>query len=154
MSTIKAYRLLKRKWSVHAFDGEGSRLYGGRWNSKGIACVYTADCESLSILETIVHLSSGRHLHDWCMYEIELEERQLLKLEHSALSANWFETPAPFENTVIGDDWVQSNDSVGLILPSAVARRDNNIMLNPAHPDFDSVVKSAREINFFLDGRL
>jgi len=29
-------------------DGEGSRLYGGRWNSKGRAVVYTAGSQSLA----------------------------------------------------------------------------------------------------------
>ena len=40
MSTVRGYRLVKRKWLQTAFDGEGARLYGGRWNSKGKAGVY------------------------------------------------------------------------------------------------------------------
>ncbi|MGL6251681.1 MAG: RES family NAD+ phosphorylase, partial [Billgrantia desiderata] len=40
MSAVRGYRLVKRKWLQAAFDGEGARLYGGRWNSKGKACIY------------------------------------------------------------------------------------------------------------------
>ncbi|MBR9800120.1 MAG: RES domain-containing protein, partial [Gammaproteobacteria bacterium] len=28
---VRGYRLVKRKWLKTAFDGEGARLYGGRW---------------------------------------------------------------------------------------------------------------------------
>ncbi|WP_144431164.1 RES family NAD+ phosphorylase, partial [Pseudomonas syringae pv. coryli] len=51
---IAVYRLVKRKWLAQAFDGEGAKLYGGRWNSKGNACVYCAGSESLALLEVLV----------------------------------------------------------------------------------------------------
>ena len=31
----RAWRLIKRKFADHAFDGEGSRLYASRWTSPG-----------------------------------------------------------------------------------------------------------------------
>ncbi|MGO3217864.1 MAG: RES domain-containing protein, partial [Halomonas sp.] len=37
MNEVNAYRLIKRKYQDNAFDGEGARLYGGRWNSPGNA---------------------------------------------------------------------------------------------------------------------
>lgn len=154
MSSIKAYRLLKRKWSSAAFDGEGAKLHGGRWNSVGKACVYLAECESLSILETLVHLPTRMDLHDWCMYQLEIDESSLLRLDATSLPNNWFKTPAPEENAELGDEWLSSMSSVGLLLPSTIARRDNNIMLNPVHPDYTSVIKTAKEIKFFVDSRL
>ncbi len=154
MSSIKAYRLLKRKWASAAFDGEGARLHGGRWNSIGRPCVYLAECESLSILETLVHLPTRMELDQWCMYELEIDESALMRIEASNLPRHWFKNPAPEENAALGDDWLLSKSSVGLMLPSTVARRDNNIMLNPAHPDYNSVVKTATEIKFFVDSRL
>jgi len=38
----KSWRILKSAHAATAFDGEGARLYGGRWNSPGTAVVYTA----------------------------------------------------------------------------------------------------------------
>ena len=56
---ITVYRIVKTKWAETAFDGEGARLFGGRWNSKGQSCVYLAGSESLAILEILVHLDNS-----------------------------------------------------------------------------------------------
>src|SRR4051812_39608086 len=38
-----------------AFSGTGSRLYGGRWNSKGVTVAYASATLSLAALEFLVH---------------------------------------------------------------------------------------------------
>ena len=48
------YRLCKAVYS--ALDGEGARLWGGRWNSAGRPMVYAAASPSLAVLEVLVHL--------------------------------------------------------------------------------------------------
>ena len=53
---IEAWRITKSADIRKAFSGEGSRLYGGRWNSKGIAVVYVAATRSLAMLEILVHM--------------------------------------------------------------------------------------------------
>jgi RES domain-containing protein len=35
-------------------DGEGARLYGGRWNSPGVRVAYAADSPALAVLEVLV----------------------------------------------------------------------------------------------------
>lgn len=55
MVTI-SYRVVKEKYRGSAFDGEGARLYGGRWNCKGVPVVYTSDSLALCSLEIFVHL--------------------------------------------------------------------------------------------------
>lgn len=54
-----AWRLDGPSLAKQAFvglDGEGARLYGGRWNSPGRPMVYTAANPSLVALEMLVHL--------------------------------------------------------------------------------------------------
>jgi len=41
-----------------AFEGDGARLYGGRWNHPGAAVVYAAETVSLAVLEFFVHLDA------------------------------------------------------------------------------------------------
>ena len=53
---ITAWRIVKAKHKKRAFDGEGARIAGGRWNKIGTPMVYTADSLALAALELIVHL--------------------------------------------------------------------------------------------------
>jgi RES domain-containing protein len=36
----------------------------------------------------------------------------------------------------IGSDWIKSQSSVGLIVPSAIVPEEQNCLLNPLHPLF------------------
>ena len=55
---IKAVRLVSPRYADIAFDGEGARRYGGRWNSKDTSMVYAAS--SLAALEMLVHRKGRR----------------------------------------------------------------------------------------------
>ena len=52
------WRLVKQRHIATAFDGEGARLYGGRWNSRGTPMVYLSASLSLAALELFMHLSA------------------------------------------------------------------------------------------------
>lgn len=46
-----AWRITTSSDGTRAFSGDGARLYGGRWNSKGVRVVYLADYVSAAALE-------------------------------------------------------------------------------------------------------
>src|SRR6266581_3394495 len=48
------WRITTAAFARSAFSGEGARLYGGRWNPKGVPIVYTAASQSLALLEMLV----------------------------------------------------------------------------------------------------
>jgi RES domain-containing protein len=52
---MRAYRLCRARYP--AYDGEGARRAGGRWNSKGTRILYMSENRSLSVLEVLVHLT-------------------------------------------------------------------------------------------------
>lgn len=52
----RAWRLVKQKHAATAFDGDGARLFGGRWNAPGSRVIYTSTTLSLAALEILVHL--------------------------------------------------------------------------------------------------
>ncbi len=53
----------------------------------------------------------------------------------------------------MGDEWVQSQSSAVLEVPSVIVKRESNYLLNPAHTDFSSVVMGEPE-PFTFDERL
>jgi RES domain-containing protein len=138
---LRVYRAFERKHEATAFSGEGARLYGGRWNSVGTAVIYTASTFSLALLEIMVNASTPRILPDMVYAPMDIpSEIRLDVLDTAALPRNWFGSPAPPECQVAGDSWVNRGETVGLVVPSAVARIDTNVLLNPAHPDFVRIV--------------
>ncbi|CAM3800316.1 RES family NAD+ phosphorylase [Vreelandella rituensis] len=154
MTEITAYRLIKRKYLESAFDGEGARLYGGRWNSPGNACVYVAGAESLALLEIMVHLESYRLLNAYALLRLTLPSGSILSVGAEDLPGNWQEAPAPAETAELGDGWLASGQSLALALPSVVVPREFNYMLNPAHPLFDQTVAVAGALPFQPGPRL
>jgi len=154
MSQRLVYRLVKHKWLGSAFDGEGARRYGGRWNSRGRPCIYLAGSESLAILEVMVHLQDYRVLQHYTLIEIQLPDDGILQLPREQWPADWYEEPAPASTAQLGDTWLASQTSLALAVPSVVVPRELNYLLNPTHPDFSQVVQSARHIDFAPDQRL
>ncbi|GEK49968.1 RES family NAD+ phosphorylase [Vreelandella venusta] len=154
MSEVSAYRLVKRKFQETAFDGEGARLYGGRWNSPGNACVYVASTESLALLEIMVHLESYQLLNAYALLRLTLPADSILGVGEADLPDNWREAPAPAETADLGDGWLDSGQSLALAIPSVVVPREFNYMLNPEHPLFDQVITTAEALPFQPDPRL
>lgn len=154
MSTIRAYRLVKRKWRQAAFDGEGARLYGGRWNSKGKACVYLAGSASLAMLEVMVHLDDYQLLEHYTLLEVVLQKSTVMSLSTESLPKDWAVEPAPASTAEIGDNWLESQSSLALAVPSAVVPRERNYLINLQHAHFQALVDSATEIAFTPDKHL
>jgi hypothetical protein len=58
---MRVYRLAKARHAGSSLDRSGAKTHGGRWNSKGVALVYTSDTVSLAALELLVHLHRSEH---------------------------------------------------------------------------------------------
>ena len=56
---IRAWRIVQMRFTDRAFEGEGARLFGGRWNRRGTPIIYTAESLSLAMLEILVNLDSA-----------------------------------------------------------------------------------------------
>ena len=147
------WRITKATRAATAFDGEGARLHGGRWNSPGMAVVYTAGSQSLAVLELLVHLQASRLLAAYVSIRATFDTRLVETIDTTAMPPNWRRYPAPVALRQIGDRWIAERRSAILQLPSAIVQAESNYLLNPQHPDFRSVV-IARAEPFELDSRL
>ena len=150
---ITAWRIVKRKRAGTAFTGEGARRYGGRWNSIGVAIVYTAESQSLATLEMLVHLDSSELLESYVAFEVTINESLVTKVGASQLPANWRSDPPPLKVREVGDRWARALNSAVLQVPSAILPAEHNFLLNPRHPDFAKLV-FAKPSPFRLDPRL
>ncbi len=146
--------MVKKKRADNAFDVEGARLYGGRWNSKGKSCIYLASTPSLALLEIMVHLDDYSLLSSYILCQITIPDTLLLELDHSSLPKNWKDDPAPPSTAQIGDEWLLEQSSLALYVPSTILPIENNILLNPEHPECTEVLKTIKEIDFSPDPRL
>jgi RES domain-containing protein len=147
------WRIVKSRHASTAFDGEGARLYGGRWNSPGTRMVYTASSVSLAVLEVLVYLDKASLLSSYSLISARFDDALVECLERSKLPDGWRAFPAPPELQEIGDEWVKSRGSSVLEVPSAVVERESNYLINPAHPDFASIGVGEPE-PFTFDERL
>jgi RES domain-containing protein len=134
--SVRTYRIVKSKYAATAFDGEGARRFGGRWNSPGVAMVYTSATLSLAVLEILVQLQTEAVLSAYVVYTVEISNQQIEILDRSRLSPRWRSFPAPAELRALGDDWTRRATSVALRVPSAVLGTEDNYLLNPLHPAF------------------
>lgn len=151
---ITLYRIVKEKWQESAFDGEGARLHGGRWNSIGRSAVYVAASESLAILEILVHLKHTKALENYVLFTLELDESDALVLENDDLPDNWNEEPAPLQTAEIGDQWLSSYSSLALAIPSVIVPREQNYVLNTKHPGYPKLITTAKKHQISFDTRL
>lgn len=133
MNTI--WRIVTARFADNAFSGEGARLFGGRWNRKGLPMVYTADSRSLALLEMMVQDDPlrARYLLIPAFLPSEVSLREL---EVAELGEDWRALSSRDRLQAIGNDWLQARESCMLSVPSAVVPAERNFLINPLHPDF------------------
>jgi RES domain-containing protein len=136
---LTGWRIVKKRYAVNAFDGEGARLFGGRWSSPGVTVVYVASTRPLAVLEMAVHLDRSTLLASFVLLPCEFDERLLTTLDKADLPVHWRRDPAPPELAVIGNAWVTAARAAVLAVPSAIIEDETNFLLNPAHPDFSKI---------------
>ena len=140
---------------AHApLDGEGPRLYGSRWTPRGRAAVFASATLSLAALERFVHTDPDLEPTDLVAVEIEIKaSNRAESVADSSLPSNWRAYPAPVVLTTIGERWLRGARAVALSVPSVVVPSERNIIINPAHGDFDTVTVASIE-PFSFDPRM
>ncbi len=151
---IVAWRLTKARHAAIAFDGEGARLEGGRWNPKGIPVVYLSDHPALAALEAFIHLKGAVTKIEFVMYRVEIPiELPVLELTVADLPAGWRNEPLSPQTMAVGEKWVQEGKAAILKVPSVLVPAAANLVLNPRHKDFPKIRIGPAE-KFSFDPRM
>jgi RES domain-containing protein len=147
------WRIVPEDQAATAFDGEGARLYGGRWNSIGVSLVYASEHQSLAALEARVHIDKTKMRRLYKCFAFHFDENLMEVFRVGGLPKDWQQEPPPPSLQLLGDNWVKSGASVIRAVPSVVIPKELNYLINPKHPDF-AKLKIEKPTDFAFDQRL
>lgn len=136
---MRLYRLCKEVHSADVLQGQGGLIDWGRWHSRGRRIVYCATVEALAVLEVRVNLGSETPAARYVMHTLELPDEDVTEIAWELLPANWNAVPSRADSQKVGDEWLSSVRSLGLLVPSVHSRTDFNVLLNPAHSSHERV---------------
>lgn len=124
-----------------ALDGEGARIFGGRWNSPGRPMIYTASSAALAVLEVRVHLDLPLDMvpRDFQLMSIELGDTDIEEIPSGGIDDPMF----------YGDRWLREARSPAIRVPSIIVPEEWNLLINPLHPTARNIkIVSRRPFRF------
>jgi RES domain-containing protein len=137
----QVYRVLRAAYARTPFGGEGAYRYGGRWSSPGVRLSYASEHQSLALLEYFVHLDKDDPPGDLVLATADIpDELTRERVTVAELPANWRDPAAPPALAHFGDGFALRGEYCLLLVPSVLAPNENNVLLNPAHPDSKKIV--------------
>jgi RES domain-containing protein len=150
---MRLWRICRRRYAAEATTGEGARLYGGHWNSRGLRVVYASTSLALAAIETFVNIEPNLQPKDLVSIEGEIpDDIEIGRLDPTKLPAKWYETRSEGLRR-FGDEWIRSGQTVALLVPSAAIRGEWNVLLNPDHGN-SCRIKIGKAQPFEFDARM
>lgn len=150
-SAMTVYRIGDPKGQYPIYSPEGARRIAGRWHRKGQPVIYAASTYSLALLERLVHYSgslpAGQHY-----ISIELPAGLSYEVVTVDRCPGWHDKNQR-ASRLFGSSWVDEQRSAILIVPSVVARIENNVVINTRHPHYAKITHSL-EMPLTWDERL
>ena len=137
-------------------SGAGAQVTGGRWNKAGTAMVYTSSTRALASLETIVHFNMGGLPLNRYLVEITLSDPVWAAAEvfkPGSAWVGWDAEPAGRVSIGFGTTWARERRSVLLVVPSVIVPEERNVLINPEHPDAESL-RGRKVRRWIYDARL
>ena len=143
-------------YTADDLSGNGAKATGGRWNSRGQAMLYCASSIALAALETVVHLGAAGLPLNRYLVRIDIPDTVWDSREElSPLTApgGWDALPAGRVSVDFGDSWLARGASALLAVPSIVVPEEQNILVNPRHPEA-ALISATKLRKWLYDPRL
>ena len=138
-----AWRIADGRFDV--LSASSASLVGGRWNSPGLGAIYASRSNAGAMLECLAHAGIGRMPKTHVAIEIAIAAAvSVERHDESCLPAGWDHGDLRVARA-FGDAWIREQRSAVLVVPSVVARREGNVLLNPQHAEFKKVVAGSPE---------
>ncbi len=149
---MKAFRISLCKY-IEDLTGEGAFRASGRWNSKGVRMLYASTSISLSTLEILVHTDGLPLKTNKCIINLIVPDEDIFILASTQLPKDWDCRPANQSTRSIGDKFIKDGKHLAMIVPSVIIPEEQNLLINPNHPNFDKIEISEKRVYIF-DNRL
>ena len=148
---MRVYRFGDPDGRFPVFSGEGATLVDGRWHRTGQEVIYTGEHYSTALVEVLVHrvweMPPKQHF-----IEIVLPVETTYEEVTKDILPGWDSLNSRVARRH-GSKWLDEQRSLILIVPSMVAPEELNILINPKHPDANTI-KVGREKPVRWDPRL
>lgn len=150
---IQVWRIAKARFATD-LSGQGSALFGGRWNHMEHRALYFGMTPAICALETFIHATEVPRF-PLKLVRLSLPDDPELYQEPSMaqLPPGWDAKPADKPSMDFGTAWLEEGRQLGLIVPSSVLPFERNIMLNPEHAAANQI-KILDVTDFFYDSRM
>lgn len=97
--------------------------------------------------------ANGANPRDQALIELVLPRAvPITDVTSLGLPGHWRDDDAATQ--AIGNAWIASVASLGMWVPSYVEPREHNLLLNPAHPSYGSIMLKIESHPFTFDPRL
>jgi len=149
--TLTAYRIGDAHGEHPLFSAMGSVYYPGRWNDADTPVVYASEHYSTAMLEKLVQ-AAGLMPPDQHFIEVTLPPGLSFEMVTKDMLPGW-DTAEPGASRDYGVEWVEERRTAILLVPSIPARIERNVVINPAHPEFDRIEHGLPQ-PVWWDGRL
>ena len=133
------YRIIREKFRDQALSAESIRLYGARWNPKGIGILYTTSTPELGLVETLAHAPGIRYedLPTYWLTSIEIPD-DIRYYQRDEMPLFWQDKN--YERTQLWlNEWLINPDVLAIALPSVIVPFSQNILLHPKHELFSQI---------------
>jgi RES domain-containing protein len=141
--TLICFRIGDPKGEFPIYDGRGSTLYPGRWNSIGSPVIYAGEHYATAMLEKLA-VGNGRIPPNQHYIAITIPKNTSFEVVTKDRLPGW-DSAEPTVSQKFGARWIAEQRSAILIVPSFVARIERNIVINPAHAESAAIETSLPE---------
>ncbi len=119
----------------------------------GRPVVYAGQSRAICQLEKRVHCNGVKPLNI-ALLRLDLPDLAVLEDVRTLvdLPSDWIDRESLTQS--IGSAWRNANRSLGLWVPSAVEPSESNLVLNPDHPSFSSIMLTVERNPFTFDDRM
>jgi len=127
----------------YVFSGDGGLYTSGRWNHLGKKVIYCSDSIALATMEWLSHNGLTVSGFNYYRYSIEIPDRLIKRFSISELPAHWNATPSTNGTRDFANINLFFTDGpLAICVPSVLVPEEKNLIINPFHSEFQSVIAS------------